>query len=126
MWLRDMLEDLCRRKLKDIEDFEWQRFLKPELKSLSGEAPKSASPVVMKGKRLLRKSTNLELFSNEETKTIILSCLKKQIEYGFEFLCYTHSFPLFETRSNNYIISFTQVRLTLWGCCITTVMLTPA
>ncbi len=108
MWLRDMLEDLCRRKLKDIEDFEWQRFLKPELKSLTKEVPRSATPVV-KGKRLVRKSTTLELFKAEEQKTIVVTCLKKEIEYGFEFLCYTQSLPLFETRANNYIISFTQV-----------------
>ena len=108
MWLRDMLEDLCRRKLKDIEDFEWQRFLKPQLKSLTDETPKSETPI-KKGKQLVRKSTTLDFFSVDEPRTIFLCCLQQQIEYGFEYLCYTQSLPLFETRANNYIISFTQV-----------------
>ena len=109
MWLRDMLEDLCHRKLKDIEDFEWQRFLKPELKSLSQAIPNSASPVVKEGRRLMRKNTSLDMFALEEVKTVVLTCLRKEIEYGFEFLSYMESLPLFETRSNNYIICFTQV-----------------
>ena len=31
LWLRDILDDLCHRKIRDIADFEWQRFLRPYL-----------------------------------------------------------------------------------------------
>ena len=36
VWLRDVLDDLCHHKLRDVTDFEWQRFLRPSLEAGEG------------------------------------------------------------------------------------------
>ena len=85
MWLRDISEDLCRRKLRDVSDFEWQRFMRPYL-----------TPSV--------DGTELE------QNSVVLKCLDQRLKYGFEYLgC--NAPPVFTPRSDNYIVAFTQVNL---------------
>ena len=95
LWLRDVLDDLCHRKLKDMADFEWQRYIRPYLAS---PPPEEAST------------------PREDTRgsTVVLQCLDQQVEYGFEYLGCT-SLPVFTPRANNYIIAFTQVSLQFIG-----------
>ena len=102
LWLRDVLDDLCSRKLKDINDFEWQRFLRPYLKPLdhsllSPDEASSPQPGPAEGEK-----------EEENGNTVVLQCLDQQIEYGFEYLGCA-SIPVFTQRANNYIIAFTQV-----------------
>ena len=56
VWLRDILEDLCRQKVYDVSDFEWQRFPRPYSSEQEGE---------------LR---------------VQLHCLQTRLDYGFEYL----------------------------------------
>lgn len=92
LWLRDVLDDLCHRKLKDVADFEWQRYIRPYLASLPPEEEDSA------------------LREDPQRSTVVLQCLDQQVEYGFEYLGCT-SLPVFTPRANNYAIAFTQVSL---------------
>lgn len=91
LWLRDVLDDLCHRKMRDINDFEWQRYLRPSFSALLETD----------------KEEDTENESNEST-TVVLKCLDQQIEYGFEYLGCV-SIPVFTPRANNYMIAFTQV-----------------
>ena len=80
VWLRDILEDLCRQKVYDVSDFEWQRFPRPysSTEQQDGE---------------LR---------------VQLHCLQTRLDYGFEYLgC--RQLPVFTPRMNNYMIALTQV-----------------
>ena len=80
LWLRDILDDLCRRKLRDAGDFEWQRFLRPYLRPTEGD----------------------------HTHQLVLQCLEQELVYGCEFLgCQPP--PVFTPRTDNYIIALTQV-----------------
>lgn len=81
MWLRDISEDLCCHKLRDVTDFEWKRFLRPyRIPTLDGE----------------------------EENSVVLECLDQRLMYEFEYLgC--NSPPVFTPRSDNFIIAFTQV-----------------
>lgn len=93
LWLRDILEDLCQRKLRDIADFEWQRFprpyMEPELEQ-TVEAGSSPGP----------------------THQLVLRCLDASVEYGWEYLgC--QALPVLSLRADNYLIAFTQVQCLL-------------
>ena len=82
VWLRDILDDLCTHKLRDISDFEWQRFLRPYI--------------------------TMETDGQQQLK---LHCLHKQLVYGYEYQgC--HALPVLTPRMNNYIIALTQVSCT--------------
>ena len=84
MWLRDTLEELCRQKLRDITDFEWQKYIRPYLIEREGEEGES-SPAF-----------------------IVLQCLDRRLNYGFEYQGCT-SLPVMTPRMDNYILAFTQV-----------------
>ena len=94
-----MFDELCHCKLKDIGDFEWQRFIRPYLKQVDSNTDSN-----------LNSSSEQELYSEDSTRssTVILRCLDQEIEYGFEYLGCA-SMPVVTSRANNYIISFTQV-----------------
>ena len=81
MWLRDILEELCRQKLRDITDFEWQKYMRPCLVQGEGEG---------------------------STTSILLQCLDQRLSYGFEYQG-TASLPVMTPRMDNYILAFTQV-----------------
>ena len=95
-----MLDDLCNRKLKDINDFEWQRFLRPYLKTVED----SSNPDLDTPSNQSPPATEKE----QNCYTVILQCLDQQVEYGFEYLGCAR-LPALTHRSNNYIIAFTQV-----------------
>ena len=99
MWLRDILEELCRQKLRDITDFEWQRCIRPYL-LLEDEDRND----------LDRESQNS---SGKSSAHISLQCLDQQLGYGFEYQgC--GSLPVMTPRMDNYILAFTQVHA---GAC---------
>lgn len=102
-----MLEDLCRRKLRDIEDFEWQRFMRPHLKTYLRQKPQEAATSTT-DVRPQPESNALHEEEEEEVKTVVLRCLDQEVEYGYEYLGCS-SVPMFDARANNYIIAFTQV-----------------
>ena len=88
LWLRDILDDLCHRKLRDVADFEWQRFPRPYLDPEPGNGNEAAN--------------------ESPTHQLVLKCLNTRIEYGWEYLgC--EALPVFTPRTDNYIIAFTQV-----------------
>lgn len=91
LWLRDILDDLCHRKLKDMADFDWQRYIRPY--RVAPLAEEAATPE-----------------ENAQGSTVVLRCLEQQVEYGFEYLGCA-SIPVFTSRANNYVIAFTQVRV---------------
>lgn len=91
LWLRDVLDDLCHRKLKDMADFEWQRYIRPYLASPPPEEASAPS-------------------ENTQEDTVVLRCLDQQVEYGFEYMGCA-SLPVFTPRANNYVIAFTQVSM---------------
>ena len=96
MWLRDILEELCRQKLRDITDFEWQKYVRPYL---------VRSDVETKGGNNSESGVDQ---SCEGTASITLRCLDQQLSYGFEYQgCGT--LPVMTPRMDNYIIAFTQV-----------------
>ena len=78
--MRDVLDDLCHRKLKDVSDFEWQRFLRPYLESESEAG---------------------------DSRLLVLRCLDQKLSYEYEYYgC--QSPPVFTPRTDNYFIAFTQ------------------
>ena len=80
LWLRDILDDLCHRKLRDVGDFEWQRYLRPYLRPAEGS----------------------------HSHQLVLQCLDQELVYGCEFLgC--QPLPVCTSRTDNYIIALTQV-----------------
>ena len=85
MWLRDILEELCRQKLRDITDFEWQKYMRPYLVPGEGEGDSSGS-----------------------TASIVLQCLDQRLSYGFEYQG-SASLPVMTPGMENYILAFTQV-----------------
>ncbi len=97
-----MLDDLCCRKLRDISDFEWQRFIRPYLKEVENNCPQISD------------DSNDDDQGTEEVQdsslksTIVLRCLDEEIEYGFEYLG-SHCVPVLTSRANNFIIAFSQV-----------------
>ncbi len=87
-----MVDDLCQRKLKDIADFEWQRYIRPYLTD-NDETPPPDGEVGV---------------APEETRDIVMRCLDQEVAYGYEYTgC--NSLPVFTPRSDNYIITITQV-----------------
>lgn len=98
LWLRDVLDDLCHRKLRDGADFEWQRYIRPYL-----TAPLESDPME-------EQEEGHTIMDSAQRGTVVLRCLDQQMEYGFEYLGCA-SVPVFTTRANNYIIAFTQVSL---------------
>ena len=87
--MRDVLEDLCHHKLKDMTDFEWQRYIRPYLVSnLEGSQP----------------------FDNSEEKggTVVMRCLDQQLCYGYEYTGCS-ALPVFTPRRDNYVLALTQV-----------------
>ena len=101
LWLRDILDDLCHHKLRDIGDFEWQRAIRPYLKEVDLN---STDTLTYQGDDPSSKEEEIR-----PENTVVLQCLDNQIEYGFEYLGCA-SIPVFTSRANNYIIAFTQVR----------------
>ena len=106
MWLRDILEDLCHQKIRDITDFEWQKYIRPYL------LPSEDEP--MDQEDLEATDTNKDS-SGVESKalspsscSIVLRCLDQQLSYGFEYQGCA-SLPVMTARMDNYIIAFTQV-----------------
>lgn len=99
LWLRDVVDDLCQRKLKDIADFEWQRYIRPYLT----EDNKTTPPDGEEGG-----------VAHEETRNIVMRCLDQELPYGYEYTgCNT--LPVFTPQSDNYIIALTQVsKVALW------------
>ena len=93
MWLRDILEELCRQKLRDITDFEWQKCMRPCLFQGEGEGEEVTS-----------------------TASILLQCLDQRLSYGFEYQG-TASLPVMTPRMDNYILAFTQVMVWLYTYC---------
>ncbi len=87
-----MVDDLCQRKLKDIADFEWQRYIRPYLTD-NDETPPPDGEVGV---------------APEETRYLVMRCLDQEVAYGYEYTgC--NSLPVFTPRSDNYIITITQV-----------------
>ena len=103
MWLRDILEDLCRQKLRDITDFEWQKYIRPQLikseeeNNVESEAGKSEACGDQESQRPTCSSAS-----------ITLHCLDQQLSYGFEYQGCS-ALPVMTQRMDNYIIAFTQV-----------------
>ena len=96
MWLRDILEELCRQKLRDIADFEWQKYIRPYLIHAEVEVEGTDS-VEPEGSQ-----------NSTSSASIVLRCLDQQLSYGFEYQgC--GSLPVMTPRMDNYIIAFTQV-----------------
>lgn len=87
IWLKDILDNLCHQKLKDVTDFEWQRYIKPYLSSTVAE-------------------------SDGKEGEVVLCCLDQHLSYGYEYTGCT-ALPVFTPRSENYLIGLTQV---LAGC----------
>ena len=94
MWLRDILEELCRQKLRDITDFEWQKYMRPCLVQGEGEGEGEGEEVT-------------------STASILLQCLDQRLSYGFEYQG-TASLPVMTPRMDNYILAFTQVMVWLY------------
>ena len=89
MWLRDILEELCRQKLRDISDFEWQKYMRPCLVQGEGEEEGEGD-----GEGI------------GSAASIVLQCLDQQLMYGFEYQG-TASLPVMTPRMDNYILAFT-------------------
>lgn len=96
MWLRDILEELCRQKLRDIMDFEWQKYIRPYLVHTEVEVAEGTDS----------KPEGSE--NSSSTASIVLRCLDQQLNYGFEYQGCA-SLPVMTPRMDNYIIAFTQV-----------------
>ena len=88
MWLRDNLEELCRQKLRDITDFEWQKYMRPYLLQGQGGG---------------------EDEEDSSLASIDLQCLDQRLSYGFEYQGCA-SLPVMTPRMDNYILAFTQVK----------------
>ena len=80
------MEDLCHHKLKDVTDFEWQRYIRPYL---------------VEGSQALDNS-------EEKGETVVLRCLDQQLCYGYEYTGCS-ALPVFTPRTDNYVIALTQV-----------------
>ena len=90
LWLRDVVEDLCQHKLRDVSDFEWQRYIRPYLSD--DTRPPSVS------------EEGVEC----ETRGIVMRCLDQELGYGYEYSgC--DPLPVFTPHTDNYITSLTQV-----------------
>lgn len=101
VWLRDIVEDLCRQKLRDITDFEWQKYIRPQLVQSEEEVSDSDAGQCQDGEE----ANNTRPIS---AASISLQCLDRQLSYGFEYQgC--RSLPVMTPRRDNYIIAFTQV-----------------
>ena len=97
-----MIDDLCHRKLRDITDFEWQRFIRPYL--TTADSSQSEAPPSDQASEGAPETSVAEGVGS----TVMLQCLDRQIEYGYEYLGCS-SLPVLTARANNYIIAFTQV-----------------
>lgn len=102
------MDDLCHRKLRDISDFEWQRYIRPYLRASENSNSETVAPPPSRGGSAGAPNVGPEPSDAAQGNTVVLQCLDQQIEYGFEYLGCT-SLPVFTTRANNYIIAFTQV-----------------
>ena len=99
MWLRDILEELCRQKLRDISDFEWQKYMRPCLVQGEGEE---------EGEGEGGEEGEGDGEGIGSTASIVLQCLDQRLVYGFEYQG-TASLPVMTPRMDNYILAFTQV-----------------
>ncbi len=88
LWLRDVVDDLCQHKLRDITDFEWQRYLRPYVVMDTSPPP-----------------------TEEESGArgdLVMRCLDQGLRYGYEYTgC--HGLPAISPHTDNYIIALTQV-----------------
>ena len=102
MWLRDILEELCRQKLRDITDFEWQKYMRPYLVQGDGEGERGGEG-------------EGEAEGASSSASIVLQCLDQRLSYRFEYQG-TASLPVMTPRMDNYILAFTQVLLCACNC----------
>jgi hypothetical protein len=108
MWLRDILEELCRQKLRDITDFEWQKYMRPYLVQGKGEEEGEGEG---EGEEGGEGGGEREGEGTSSTASIVLQCLDQRLSYGFEYQG-TASLPVMTPRMDNYILAFTQVMCT--------------
>ena len=106
MWLRDILEDLCHQKIRDVTDFEWQKYIRPYLlpgEDQEEEEKEDEDPYVAGGQE-----SHMASSRRSSSISIVLRCLDQQLSYGFEYQGCA-SVPIMTTRMDNYLIAFTQV-----------------
>jgi energy-coupling factor transporter ATP-binding protein EcfA2 len=107
--LRDMSEDLVHRKLRDVSDFEWQRF--PRVNSLS--------ELTITEQLFTAEQENTEELveghSNPGPLSLVVDCLDTSFLYAYEYLgC--KLYPVFTPRTLNCIVAFTQSLMKYSGC----------
>ena len=109
MWLRDILEDLCHQKIRDVTDFEWQKYIRPYFLPSEDQPLKEEAEEEDEDSFIVDGGESHVASSHRSSVSIVLRCLDQQLSYGFEYQgCVT--VPVMTTRMDNYLIAFTQVQ----------------